>query len=141
MRLADKTVLITGAGRGIGRACAVRCAEEGADLVLFDVAGALDGVPYALATREQLARTADSCRERGASVLSVVGDVRDGERVDALVRDGIDRFGAIDVLINNAGIVAPSGKPVHEISEAEWAVMLDINLSGAWHLMKAVAPR
>jgi NAD(P)-dependent dehydrogenase (short-subunit alcohol dehydrogenase family) len=140
MRLPDKTVVITGAGRGIGRACAVRCAEDGADLVLFDLAGDLPGVPYPLATAEQLEHTAALCREAGAAVLTVTGDVRDQDQVDDAIAAGVARFGRIDVLINNAGIAGPAGKPVDEASEAEWSVMLDINLSGAWHLIKAAAP-
>lgn len=140
MRLLDKTVLITGAGRGIGRACAIRCAEEGADLVLFDLGEDLPHVPYPLATADQLAHTAALCRKAGACVLTATGDVRDQDRVDSAVRAGVERFGRIDVLINNAGIAAPSGKQADELSEAEWSVMLDVNLSGAWHLIKAVAP-
>ncbi|MDT0343921.1 SDR family oxidoreductase [Streptomyces litchfieldiae] len=140
MRLLDKTVVVTGAARGIGRACAIRCAEEGADLVLFDIADDLTAVPYPLGTGEELAETARRCRKQGAGVLPIAGDVRDQSAVDAMARQALDRFGRVDVLINNAGIVAPSGSPVERITQDEWSVMLDINLSGAWHVMKAIAP-
>lgn len=140
MRLSRKTVLITGAARGLGRACALRFAEEGADLVLLDVAADITDVPYPLGTSDQLEATARLCRERGASVLAARADVRQQKEVDAVVADALDRFGRIDVLVNNAGIAAPSGKASHEITEDEWGVMLDVDLSGAWRMIKAVAP-
>jgi NAD(P)-dependent dehydrogenase (short-subunit alcohol dehydrogenase family) len=135
-----KVVLISGAGRGIGRACAIRCAQQGADVVLFDLDQDLPEVPYPLACRAQLDETAALCGKEGAAVLVQSGDVRDGNQVAAAVEAAIARFGQIDALVNNAGIAAPSGRAVHEFSEAEWAVMLDINLSGAWRMIKAVVP-
>lgn len=140
MRLSRKTVLVTGAARGLGRACALRFAEEGADLALLDVAADIADVPYPLGTAGQLEATARLCRERGASVLAARADVRDQKDIDTAVAAALDRFGRIDVLVNNAGIAAPSGKASHEITEDEWRVMLDVDLSGAWRMIKAVAP-
>lgn len=140
MRLARKTAVITGAARGLGRACAVRFAEEGADLLLLDIAEDLPGVPYALGTADNLALTAKLCRAAGASVLTAAVDVRDGAGVQAAVREAVARFDRIDVLLNNAGIAAPSGRAVHEIDEDEWRVMIDVDLTGAWQMIKAVAP-
>lgn len=136
--LAGRTVVITGAGRGLGRACALRFAEEGADLVLLDVSEDIEGVPYPLSTRGQLTHTAKLSEERGAAVLAEPLDVR-GD-VTPAVEKALDRFGRIDVLVNNAGIAAPSGKAVHEITEDEWRLMIDVDLSGAWRMIKAVAP-
>lgn len=79
IRLAGKTALITGAARGIGRATAIAFAREGADLVLLDASEDVVGCPYPLGTRSQLRATAEECRAAGASVLDLVGDVRDGE--------------------------------------------------------------
>ncbi|MER7759335.1 SDR family oxidoreductase [Streptomyces sp. NPDC097619] len=140
MRLARKTVLVTGAARGLGRACALRFAEEGADLALLDVAADLPDVPYPLGTADQLEATAEQCRERGAAVLTARADVRAQADLDTAVAAVLDRFGRIDVLLNNAGIAAPSGRASHEITEEEWRVMLDVDLSGAWRSIKAVAP-
>ncbi|MEV7780024.1 SDR family oxidoreductase [Kitasatospora sp. NPDC088351] len=140
MRLAGKTVVITGAGRGLGRMCAVRFAGQGADLVLVDTGGDIPGVPYPLATEDQLERTAQLCRQAGVGTLSVLADVRDTAAVTAAVDAALRRFGRIDVLVNNAGIAAPSGKPVHAIADDEWQLMLDVDLSGAWRMIRAVAP-
>ena len=140
MRLDGKVALITGAGRGLGRACAQAFAREGARLVLLDVATDIPGVPYPMASRSQLLHTEATCRSAGASVLSVVADVRSPQAPCQAVDAALARFGRIDVLVNNAGIAAPSGKPVHEISEDEWQLMTDIDLTGAWRMLKAVAP-
>ncbi|WP_020608200.1 SDR family oxidoreductase [Actinokineospora enzanensis] len=141
MRLAGKTAVVTGAARGIGRACAAAFAEEGADLVLVDIAADLLGVPYPLGSASQLAHTADLCRAHGVAVHTEVVDIRDMAAVRAVADAAEERFGRIDVLLNNAGIAAPAGRPVHETSEADWALMLDVNLSGAWRMTNAVAGR
>ncbi|KND28055.1 SDR family oxidoreductase [Streptomyces acidiscabies] len=138
MRLDGKAVLVTGAARGLGRAIAVACAAEGADLALLDICGDLPGVPYPLGTRGQLEHTAGLCREAGAAVVTVEADIRDLVAVREAVTVACDRFGRIDVAVNNAGIAAPSGKPVHEIDEDEWALMIDVDLSGAWRVIREV---
>ena len=140
MRLHGKVAIVTGAARGVGRASAVRFADEGADLVLVDVAADLSEVPYPLGTMDQLETTALLCGKAGAAVVTVRGDVREDATARAAVRSALDRFGTVDVLVNNAGIVAPSGRPVHEVTDSEWQTMIDINLSGAFRLIRAVAP-
>ncbi len=140
MRLEGKTVLLTGAARGVGRACATRFAAEGANLVLLDICRDIPDCPYGLGNASQLAATASLCREAGASVQALHADIRREEDVAAAVRSAMARYGAIDVLVNNAGIAAPSGKPLHDIAEREWSVMIDTDLTGAWRLMRAVLP-
>jgi NAD(P)-dependent dehydrogenase (short-subunit alcohol dehydrogenase family) len=137
MRLEGKVAVITGAARGLGRACAVCFAEQGADLALLDIDEDLAGVPYKLGTESQLNHTADLCRQSGAAVLVQRLDVRDLNAAQKAMERTVDRFGRIDVLVNNAGIAAPSGKIVHEIEEAEWELMIDVDLSGAWRMIKA----
>ncbi|WP_030737713.1 SDR family oxidoreductase [Streptomyces sp. NRRL S-31] len=136
MRLTGKTAVITGAARGLGRATAVACAAEGADLVLLDVCADLPGVPYPLGSPGQLDHTAALCRAAGSAVLTAAADIRDTASVREAVAAAHDRFGRIDVVVNNAGIAAPSGKRVHEISEEEWALMIDVDLSGAWRMIR-----
>ncbi|MFI9238058.1 SDR family oxidoreductase [Streptomyces sp. NPDC053079] len=140
MLLQGKTAVITGAARGLGRACAERFAREGADLFLLDIAEDLPGVPYPLGSAGQLAHTAALCERHGVAVATAAADLRDPQAVAAAVEQALDRFGTVEILLNNAGIAAPSGKSTHEITEAEWSLMLDIDLSGAWRMMKAVAP-
>ncbi|NSC20091.1 NAD(P)-dependent oxidoreductase [Streptomyces albus subsp. chlorinus] len=138
--LAGKAAVITGSARGIGRACALAYARAGADLMLTDIARDLPGVPYPLGTAGQLAHTAHLCQEAGADtavVTTAEADVRDLDAVRSVVAGALDRFGRIDVLINNAGIAAPSGKTVHDITPEEWDLMLDVDVSGAWRMLRA----
>lgn len=139
-RLYGKIVLITGAGRGIGRACAIKASEEGADLILTDIGHSIDGVPYNLANEKQLLETIEICKVNGSNVFFKFADVRSEKDIHELVEVAIDRFGRIDVLVNNAGIGAPAGLPTHLYSSDEWNMMIDINLSGPWRMIKEVAP-
>lgn len=140
MSLQGRTVVVTGAARGLGRECAVRFAREGADLMLLDIAGDLSGVDYPLGSRSQLEHTAQLCERQGAAVVVAAVDVRDLRAVETAIADAIARFDTIDVLVNNAGIATPSGAGVDQITESEWSLMLDVNLSGAWRMIRAVAP-
>jgi NAD(P)-dependent dehydrogenase (short-subunit alcohol dehydrogenase family) len=140
MQLANKTAVITGAARGLGRECAVRFAEEGADLVLIDVAADIEGVGYPMGSGNQLRHTAKLCEAHGGAVLTAEVDVRDLGQIESAIGAAVDRFQSIDVLVNNAGIAAPSGANLDEIAEPDWALMLDIDLSGAWRMIKVVAP-
>jgi NAD(P)-dependent dehydrogenase (short-subunit alcohol dehydrogenase family) len=140
VKLQEKVALVTGAARGIGRACAERFAHEGACLALLDVAADVEGVPYKLGTRSQLEHTAEICREIGSPVLAMAADVRDSRAVETTINQVLDRFGRIDVLVNSAGIVSPSGQSAHEISEAQWQLMIDVDLTGTWRMLKAAAP-
>jgi len=128
-RVAGKVCIITGAGKGIGRACALRLAQEGAHIAAFD----LD-------------------EEEGAALLREIGPGRDGKaprfwRVDvsdeSVVRAAIDavaaHFGAVHVLVNNAGI-AGANKPTHEITEAEWDRVQSINVKGPFFCTKHAIP-
>lgn len=140
MKLRDRVVIVTGAARGIGRACALRFAAEGADLVLTDIGHDLPGVPYSLGTSAQLEETAEQCRRHNVSVVALRADVRSAEAAAEVARVAVGRFGRVDALINNAGIGAPAGKPSHGYSDDEWQIVLDTNLSGPWRMTRAVAP-
>jgi len=139
-RLGGKLAVITGAARGIGRATATEFAAEGADLVLLDVAGDIDGVPYPLGTQSQLDTTARLCGKFGGSVTAAAVDIRNSGAVKEVLAETLDQHGRIDVLVNNAGLVSPSGKPVHEIDDDEWQVMLDVDLTGQFRMMREVLP-
>ncbi|WP_035799587.1 SDR family oxidoreductase [Kitasatospora mediocidica] len=139
-RLAGRVAVVTGAGRGVGRAIALALAAQQAAVVLVDIAAEIPEVPYPMASVSQLEHTARLCRELGAAALTVRADVRSDADTGRVAAEALARFGRVDVLVNNAGIAAPSGRIVHEVTDGEWAVMLDTNLTGAWRMIKAIGP-
>lgn len=124
-RLEGKVAFITGAGSGIGAACALRFAEEGARLAGFDVAST---------ALEDWRRATD----RTDAVL-LAGDVRDAVRVISALEETCKRFGRIDVVVNAAGVAG--GGPVHLAPVEEWDRVLDINLKGTFLVCKHALPR
>src|SRR5881396_2715384 len=93
LKLRGSTALLTGASRNIGRAIALAYAAEGADLVL-----------NTRANRDELEAVAAECRKAGVRVVTVLADVGDAAAVEAMVKTGLAKFGAIDVLVHNAAI-------------------------------------
>ena len=126
MLLQDRTALVTGAATGIGEAIAHLFAAEGAHVLVFDrdLAGCTS--------------VAQAIAANGGSVSSFGGDVRNPAEVSAAVQSLIDRFGRIDILINNAGIFPR--RAFLEMTEAEWDEMHDVNLKSMFHTTKAVLP-
>jgi NAD(P)-dependent dehydrogenase (short-subunit alcohol dehydrogenase family) len=112
--LDGQVAIVTGAGGGIGRATAVRLAEEGARLGLTDLKA------------DQLEEAAEAAREAGAEVESVAGDIVDPATIDALATALIERFGRIDSLVNNAGIVI--AKPLVEHTVEDFERLMQINV-------------
>lgn len=137
-RLEDKVALITGAARGIGRAQAVRFAQEGADIVALDVCGPIDTVLVPHSTPDDLDTTASLIREAGGRVHTEIVDVRDLAGMRAATDRGAARFGGLDVVCATAGITS-RGMAV-ELDENAWRTMLDVNLTGVWHTCRAGAP-
>lgn len=137
-RLEGKVVAITGAARGMGRAHAVACAREGADLLICDIGKPLPSVEYDLATPADLAESARLVEAEGRSALALAVDVRSESQLVRWVERGLDAFGRIDVLVANAGITGYA--PAHELSETTWNETIDVNLKGAWLSAKAVIP-
>jgi NAD(P)-dependent dehydrogenase (short-subunit alcohol dehydrogenase family) len=126
MMLTDKVAIITGGGGGIGRACALRLAEFGADIVIADI------VP------ERCEETALRVRERGRGALPFPTDVMDTDQIRAMVAKADETFGRVDILVNNAGGVAY--KPFLEQSERSWRKHIDINLVSMLAATSAAAP-
>ncbi|OPG08596.1 short-chain dehydrogenase [Streptomyces sp. GKU 895] len=123
-RFHDRTALVTGAGSGIGRAIALALAAEGAQVV---VAGR---------RHEPLAETVRLIEEAGGKALAVTADVTDAAEVQALVDAAVDRFGSLDVAVNNAGVFR-GGQPLADLAEADWHEQLAINLTGVFLALRA----
>lgn len=124
--LSGRTALVTGAGGGLGSACARAMAEAGADVVLADID------PVGLAT------TAAAIEALGRRVLSVVCDIAQEAAVDAMVARAIATFGSIEILINNAGIGDPEPLPIHQYPTDQWHRVVSINLDGQFFCARAV---
>lgn len=137
-RVAGKVALVTGAARGIGRAQAVRFAEEGADIIAVDVCAPIDTVIIPPATRADLAETERLIAAAGGRVCTFVADVRDADALQETVAGGVDRFGGLDIVCATAGIT--SAGPALDLSDEVWQTMLDVNLTGVWQTCKAAAP-
>jgi NAD(P)-dependent dehydrogenase (short-subunit alcohol dehydrogenase family) len=125
MNFDGKTVLVTGAAVGIGRAVALRMAELGANVILADL------------QEDLLLRTAEELSAHGDRILPLVCDVSDPIRVREVVREGEARFGKIDILVNNAGLWRHWGSFL-DTSDEIWEKYLSVNLMGAVWFTKAV---
>jgi (+)-trans-carveol dehydrogenase len=137
-RVEGRVALVTGAARGQGRAHALRLAEEGAAIVALDLAGQIGTVPAPMATAEDLADTVRAVEAAGGLILARHADVRDQAALDAVVAEGRDAFGAPDIIVANAGIYLLG--TAWELREAEWCDVIDVNLTGVWHTVKAAVP-
>ena len=126
MRLKHKVVLITGAGGGIGRTIAVRCAQEGARIVVNDINSRL------------INEVTNDIETRGGDVLGVDADVSNGEEVRRMVQKSLDYFGKIDILVNNAGIITFAN--IFNLTEEEWDSVFAVNARGVFLCSKAVIP-
>ena len=119
MRLDGKTALITGAGSGMGRLACVMFAREGANVIATDIAQAALDETAALVEK-------DAAR----AILALAGDVSNAADVESWVRGGVERFGALQILYNNAGIFPDADKSVIDMDEATYQRTLDVNLKG-----------
>jgi (+)-trans-carveol dehydrogenase len=136
--LEGKVALITGAARGQGRSHAIGLAKEGADIIAIDIADQIDSVPYGMASLDDLKETARLIEELDRRVVIAQADVRNLQQMEAAVADGLAELGRIDIVCANAGIIS-AGK-VLDLTEDQWNDMIDTNLTGVWHTVKAAVP-
>ena len=127
MSAAPRVALVTGAGRGIGRSVALCLAADGADVIAADVDGS------------SAARTADEARAHGTRSFAVTADVSSVDQIDAMIAAGWERFGHIDVLVNNAGLAAAA--PVFDLAPDEWDRIFAVNARGLFFCLQAAAKR
>ena len=126
-RLEGKVTIVTGGNAGIGEAVAKRFAEEGAAVVITG------------RRQAELDRVINEIGKNKGKVLSVAGSVTDETHVREVTQRALDRFGRIDVLVNNAGI-GDFGRRIHETDDATWSTLLDVNVTGVFRMTRAVVP-
>lgn len=126
-QLSGRVAVVTGAAQGIGRCIAESLAEDGASVVVADIQGNLAG------------EVAEDLRARGSDAMSVAVDIGDPASAASMIERTLEHFGRADILVNDAGIDAPSGA-AWEIGEEDWRRVIDVNLSGQWWCTRAVVP-
>lgn len=137
-RLEGKTALITGAARGQGRSHALAFAREGANIVACDIAEDIEALFYELASPEDLEETKRVVEHAGGSILTMKADVRSSADMESVAAAAVERFGAIDILLANAGIMDHGS---WDASDEQWDLMMDINLNGVYRTCRAVVPQ
>lgn len=136
-RVEGKVAFITGAARGQGRSHAVKLASEGANIIAVDLCADIDNAPYPMGTKAELDETVRLVEKTGGKTLARVADVRDFEALSAVVDEGVDLFGRLDIILANAGIVSYGA--LAEMDVDVWQQMIDINLTGVWKTVRAGA--
>jgi meso-butanediol dehydrogenase/(S,S)-butanediol dehydrogenase/diacetyl reductase len=142
VKLENKTAIITGAGRGIGRAIALTLAADGANIVAADVErlhstssqyqdSVLKGYQAAL-------RLVDEIKSKGHRAIAINADVTKSTEVERMVGEAVREFGNVDILVNNAGVVTRAD--VVDLSEDQWDLVMNVNVKGVFLCCKFVAP-
>ena len=127
MELSDKVIIVTGAARGLGQTYARRFAEMGNRLVVCDM--------------RDCAETVSQCQAAGAEAIGFETDVTDAASAKAMAEGALEKFGRIDVLINNAALFGSLRfAPFDKLDEAEWDATMNVNVKGIWHCSRAVVP-
>jgi len=126
-RLQDRVAIVTGGGRGIGRATALTLADEGAHVAVV------------ARTQSEIAAVAAAVQERGRRGLALRADVAEWENAQRVVTQIIDVFGRLDILVNNAGVIDPIA-PLARADAQRWSYNIDVNLKGPFYMARAALP-
>jgi SDR family mycofactocin-dependent oxidoreductase len=132
-----KVAFITGIARGQGRAHAVKLASKGMNIVGLDICADIPSMDYPNASEDDLRATAKRVEAAGGEIIAAKGDVRSYDDLRRVLRLGLDRFGRVDALIANAGIIrlSPGGD-----RDRTWSDIIDVNLTGVWRTIEVVLP-
>jgi NAD(P)-dependent dehydrogenase (short-subunit alcohol dehydrogenase family) len=134
--LKGKVAVVTGAGRGIGREIAMLMAKCGADVVVNDYGGSESGAGGASAVADEVVREITAAGGRAVASHESVASMAGGARI---VETAVDRFGRIDIVVNNAGILRD--RMIFNMTEEEWDAVIDTHLKGSFAVTRAAAPR
>ena len=142
MQIKGKTVIVTGAARGIGRGIAEAYAQEGANVVAADL-GSLAAKPaadwlYSLSANSDLERAAEEISESGGTCIPIEVDVSERASCQNLVEKTIKAFGGIDVIVNNAGVIQTG--PIADFAESDWDRVFAVNVKGIFLMSQAAIP-
>src|ERR1700748_2307536 len=130
----DKVAIVTGAGRGIGRAIAMMMAEEGASVVVNDVGVALDGSGGDTGPAEAVVK---EIKAKGGKAMASILAIGDPANADKIVASTVETFGRVDILVNNAGILRD--KIFHRMSWSDWSDVIMVHLHGSFSMSRACA--
>jgi len=132
--VAGKVAIVTGAGRGIGRAIALLLAREGARVVVNDVGAGLDGAGTDAGPAQAVA---DEIAKGGGQAVASTLSIAEPQNADAIVKAALDAFGRVDILVNNAGILRD--RIFHKMSWSDWHDVIAVHLDGSFNMSRAVA--
>ena len=138
-RLSGKVAFISGVARGQGRSHAIRMAQEGADIIGFDVLGPIPGSTSPAATEADLAETVKAVEALDRRIIARKADVRNFTQVKAVADEGVAEFGRLDIVLGNAGISTQMA-PTEALTDEMFTDMVDVNLTGVWRTCKAAIP-
>jgi NAD(P)-dependent dehydrogenase (short-subunit alcohol dehydrogenase family) len=132
--VAGKTAIVTGAGRGIGRAIAELFAREGARVVVCDIGASLEGARNDAGPAQE---TVAAIKKAGGEAIASTLSIAEPKNAEAIVKAALDAFGRVDILVNNAGILRDV--IFHKMSHADWSDVIAVHLNGSFNMSRAVA--
>ena len=138
MKLEGKVAIVTGGARGNGFAAARLMAEEGSDIAIADICEDMSTIPYHMSTPETMDKAVDEIKKLGRKAIGIKCDVRKASDVEAMVKQVLETFGKIDILINNAG--NSSMEAIADMDEQTWDEVLDTHLKGTFLCCRYVLP-